>query len=72
MRLDTYGKDDSFSNGMNIAICESNIAKYTETDYTSVYNGNTTQSEDDFIKGYYCFEDLLRCQKAKFKINLSI
>ena len=27
---------------------------------------------DDFIKGFYCFEDLLRCQKAKFKINLSI
>ena len=39
MRLDIYGKDDSFSNGMNIAICESNIAKYTETDYKSVYNG---------------------------------
>ena len=30
------------------------------------------KDSDDFIKGYYCFEDLLRCQKAKFKINLSI
>ena len=30
------------------------------------------KDSDDFIKGFYCFEDLLRCQKAKFKINLSI
>ena len=26
---------------------------------------------DDFIKGFYCLEDLLKCQKAKYKINLS-
>jgi len=26
---------------------------------------------DDFIKGYYCLEDLLKCQKANYKINLS-
>lgn len=30
------------------------------------------KDSDDFIKGFYCFEDLLRCQKAKYKINLSI
>lgn len=29
------------------------------------------KDSDDFIKGYYCFEDLLRCQKAKYKINLN-
>lgn len=27
---------------------------------------------DDFIKGFYCFEDLLKCQKASYKISLSI
>lgn len=26
---------------------------------------------DDFIKGYYCLEDLLKCQKANYKISLS-
>lgn len=30
------------------------------------------KDSDDFIKGFYCLEDLLRCQKAKFKINLTI
>lgn len=30
------------------------------------------KDSDDFIKGFYCFEDLLRCQKAKYKINLTI
>jgi DNA primase len=30
------------------------------------------KDSDDFIKGFYCFEDLLKCQKAKYKINLSI
>jgi DNA primase len=30
------------------------------------------KDSDDFIKGFYCFEDLLRCQKAKYKINLNI
>jgi len=29
------------------------------------------KDSDDFIKGYYCLEDLLLCQKAKFKINLN-
>ena len=29
------------------------------------------KDSDDFFKGYYCFEDLLRCQKAKYKIKLS-
>ena len=29
------------------------------------------QDRDDLVKGYYCFEDLLRCQKAKYKINLN-
>ena len=29
------------------------------------------KDSDDFVKGYYCFEDLLRCQKAKYKINLN-
>lgn len=29
------------------------------------------KDSDDFVKGYYCFEDLLRCQKAKYKIKLS-
>lgn len=32
---------------------------------------NGVKDSDDFIKGYYCFEDLLRCQKAKYKINLN-
>ncbi len=27
---------------------------------------------DDFIKGYYCLEDLLRCQRVNYKIKLSI
>lgn len=27
---------------------------------------------DDFIKGFYCFEDLLKCQKASYKISLNI
>lgn len=26
---------------------------------------------DDFIKGYICFDDLLLCQKAKYKVNLN-
>ena len=30
------------------------------------------KDSDDFVKGFYCFEDLLRCQKARFKINLNI
>ena len=71
MRLDTYGKDDSFSNGMNIAICESNIAKYTETDYTSVYNGNTTQSEDDFIKGYLLGQSFGEGQPMIYEIEIT-
>ena len=29
------------------------------------------KDSDDLVKGYYCFEDLLRCQKAKYKINLN-
>lgn len=29
------------------------------------------KDSDDFIKGYYCLEDLLLCQKAKYKINLN-
>lgn len=29
------------------------------------------KDSDDFIKGYYCFEDLLKCQKARYKINLN-
>ena len=33
---------------------------------------NGVKDSDDFIKGFYCFEDLLKCQKAKYKINLSI
>lgn len=28
------------------------------------------KDSDDFVKGYYCFEDLLKCQKARYKINL--
>lgn len=71
MRLDTYGKDDSFSNGMNIAICESNIAKYTETDYKSVYNGDTTQSEDDFIKGYLLGQGFDTRQPMIYEIEIT-
>lgn len=33
---------------------------------------NGVKDSDDFIKGFYCFEDLLKCQKAKYKINLTI
>jgi DNA primase len=33
---------------------------------------NGVKDSDDFIKGFYCFEDLLKCQKAKYKINLNI
>jgi DNA primase len=29
------------------------------------------KDSDDFVKGYYCFEDLLRCQKAKYRIKLN-
>lgn len=32
---------------------------------------NGVKDCDDFIKGYICFEDLLLCQKAKYKINLN-
>ena len=51
MRFDTYGKED-FYKGMNIAICERDIANYTATDYKSSYNGKVTLREDEFIKGY--------------------
>jgi DNA primase len=27
---------------------------------------------DDFVKGFYCLDDLLKCQKANFKINLNV
>lgn len=71
MRLDTYGKDDSFSNGMNIAICERSIEKYTETDYKSVYNGDTTQSEDDFIKGYLLGQSFGEGQPMIYEIEIT-
>lgn len=71
MRLDTYGKDDSFSNGMNIAICERSIEKYTETDYKSVYNGSTTQSEDDFIKGYLLGQGFDTRQPMIYEIEIT-
>jgi hypothetical protein len=29
------------------------------------------KDSDDFVKGFYCLEDLLRCQKANYKINLN-
>lgn len=32
---------------------------------------NGVKDADDFVKGFYCFEDLLKCQKANYKINLS-
>ena len=71
MRLDIYGKDDSFCNGMNIAICEHNIEKYTETDFKSDYTGDTTQSEDDFIKGYLLGQSFSEGQPMIFEIEIT-
>lgn len=71
MRLDTYGKDDSFSNGMNIAICERDVANYTETDYKSSYNGKVTLSEDEFIKGYLLGQHFGENQSMIYEIEIS-
>lgn len=42
-----------------------------KNDHVIVQLPKGVKDVDDFIKGYYCLEDLLRCQKAKYKISLS-
>lgn len=42
-----------------------------KNDHVIVQLPDGVKDSDDFIKGYYCFDDLLRCQKANFKIDLS-
>ena len=70
MRFDTYGKED-FYKGMNIAICERDIANYTATDYKSSYNGKVTLREDEFIKGYLLGQHFGEGQPMIYEIEIT-
>ena len=51
---------------------DSNLVWDIQNEHVIVILPKGVKDSDDFIKGFYCMEDLLLCQKAKHKINLNL
>jgi DNA primase len=48
-----------------------NTAWEIKNEHVVVRLPNGVKDADDLVKGYYCLDDLLKCQKASYKINLN-